>query len=161
MKILPKKEYFESLYKMPISAGILLFNDKRELLILKPTYREGYLIPGGGIEKNESPKEGLKREIREEIGLDLEIGEILCFNYYPNNEMDFDNAEIQLIFYGGVLSQNEINSIVLNPEEHHSFCFVPLDEALSLVNPYLSKTIASCMKALEREKTFYLEKGEM
>ncbi len=42
-----------------------------EILLVKNTYGYKYTLPGGGIKKTESPELGLKREVKEELGIDL------------------------------------------------------------------------------------------
>ena len=63
MKTLPKKR---------VASGALIFNEKEEFIIVEPSYKSDWEIPGGGIEKNESPQEALIREIKEELGVDLD-----------------------------------------------------------------------------------------
>ena len=41
-----RKAYHQSLPKKRISAGCLFFDRSRRLLIVKPTYKEGWEIPG-------------------------------------------------------------------------------------------------------------------
>jgi len=53
-------------YKRPSSRGIILKDDKILLLYIKK--HDDYSCPGGGLEKNETPREGLIREIKEETG---------------------------------------------------------------------------------------------
>jgi 8-oxo-dGTP pyrophosphatase MutT (NUDIX family) len=65
------------------AAGGIIFNEKGQLLIVKPTYHNrGWLIPGGVIEENESPSLACIREIKEEIGLDLIPDRLLCLEYH-------------------------------------------------------------------------------
>ena len=40
------------------------------------TIRDYYVIPGGKIEKNESHEEALRREIKEELGIEIEIKDL-------------------------------------------------------------------------------------
>ena len=64
-------------------AYAIIFNEKKQIAIVEtPT---GFFLPGGGIEKGESPEQALKREIQEEIGMKTKIisklGEAAQFLY--------------------------------------------------------------------------------
>ena len=50
-------------YKKVMAAAALIQNDLGALLIVKPNYRDGWLLPGGMVELNESPKRACQREI--------------------------------------------------------------------------------------------------
>jgi mutator protein MutT len=60
--------------RFTVTAGALIFNDAGEVLLLKHRFRagSGWGLPGGFLEAGEQPLEALKRELREEIGLELE-----------------------------------------------------------------------------------------
>lgn len=60
-------------------------------------------FPGGKLEKNESPEEALKREIKEEFDADIEVGNYIgeCVHHYPEKD-------IKLIFYKAVLISENI-----------------------------------------------------
>ncbi len=61
------------------SQGVILLEDK--ILIAKHfnfiNNEEFWLLPGGSINENETPEEGIIREIKEETNLDIEIKEVL------------------------------------------------------------------------------------
>ena len=57
------KNYYQRFSKKRIGAGVLLFNENNELLIVKPIYKNYWSIPGGVIDKNETPKNGCIREM--------------------------------------------------------------------------------------------------
>ncbi|MBC1419656.1 (deoxy)nucleoside triphosphate pyrophosphohydrolase [Listeria fleischmannii] len=59
-------------------------------------------FPGGKIEVNELPEEALKREIMEEMNLELEIGEKVCTSTYT-----YDFGEVHLtVFYCKIIKGN-------------------------------------------------------
>lgn len=57
-------------------AGIVL-NENDEVLLVK-TYNAGWVFPGGQVEVGENVIDGVKREIMEEAGVDIEVGELFC-----------------------------------------------------------------------------------
>jgi ADP-ribose pyrophosphatase YjhB (NUDIX family) len=68
--------------RIPASAGALVWDREGRLLILKPTYKSGWTIPGGIVEADgETPWEACRRETREECGLELRHGELVCVDF--------------------------------------------------------------------------------
>jgi 8-oxo-dGTP diphosphatase len=68
------------------AVGVVL-NVQGELLLVKHVFHPGspWGLPGGWIERNEGPCEGLKREIREETGLDVTVVEPLLIERGKEN----------------------------------------------------------------------------
>lgn len=60
--------------KFTASAAAIVHNEKGEVLLLKHVLRpaSGWGIPGGFLERNEQPENAIKRELKEETGLDIE-----------------------------------------------------------------------------------------
>jgi len=60
--------------RFTVTAGAVIFNDKREVLLLKHRFRagSGWGLPGGFMEQGEQPIDTLRRELREEIGLEVD-----------------------------------------------------------------------------------------
>ena len=65
--------------RFTVTAGAVIFNDKGEVLLLKHRFRagSGWGLPGGFMEKGEQPIDALRRELREEI--DLEVQDVEVF----------------------------------------------------------------------------------
>ena len=64
------------------TCGIYLTNNKI-LLVNHALYgRDFWAPPGGGIEFGETAAEGLKREFKEEAGLQVEVGEMIFINEF-------------------------------------------------------------------------------
>ena len=113
--------YYKNLPRKYTAAGVLLLNKENKILLVSPTYKDRWEIPGGLIEENESLKAAAEREIKEELGLELNISELLCVDYVADYQGKGDN--LQFIFYGGVLSAEQINSIKLPATELSEFRF--------------------------------------
>jgi len=66
--------------RFTVTAGAVIFNDKGEVLLLKHRFRagSGWGLPGGFMEKGEQPIDALRRELREEIGLEVDDVEVLA-----------------------------------------------------------------------------------
>jgi 8-oxo-dGTP diphosphatase len=64
--------------RFTVTAGAVIFNEQGQVLLLKHRFRlgSGWGLPGGFLEKGEQPVDALRRELREEIGLEVEDVEI-------------------------------------------------------------------------------------
>ena len=64
--------------RFTVTAGAVVTNDEGRVLLLEHRFRAGagWGIPGGFLEKGEQPEEALRRELREEVGLEIERAEI-------------------------------------------------------------------------------------
>ena len=66
-----------------VGCGAVILNEKNQILLLKRSKNAknqvGYwTIPGGEIDRNETLENCVKREVKEEIGVDLHIIDTLC-----------------------------------------------------------------------------------
>jgi len=57
------------------SAGsiVLVEGDDDQVLLIRHSYRTNWGLPGGLLARRESPQEAARREVREEIGLEVEL----------------------------------------------------------------------------------------
>lgn len=64
--------------RFTVTAGAIIFNDAKEVLLLKHRFRagSGWGIPGGFLEAGEHPEQAVRRELREEVGLEIDHVEI-------------------------------------------------------------------------------------
>jgi ADP-ribose pyrophosphatase YjhB (NUDIX family) len=64
-------KYFLLSRGLTMGVRCAVFNDKEEVLLVKHTYIEGWHLPGGGIDIDESAEEAVFREVREETSIML------------------------------------------------------------------------------------------
>lgn len=150
-----RKAYQQSLPKKRISAGCLFFDKAQRLLIVKPTYKEGWEIPGGTVNANESPLSAGVREVAEELGLERRPLRLLSVDF--TDETKQRTESLSFIFDGGVLSDEEIAVIRLPEKELSEYRLLPPDEALTLLNRRLARRVRRCLAARDAGTTLYLE----
>ena len=73
--------FLESLPAVYVGVGALITDAAGRVLIVKPTYKPGWEIPGGAMDPDEYPRETLRRELDEEIGFPLEPGLLLSVDF--------------------------------------------------------------------------------
>ena len=66
--------------RFTVTAGAIVFNDSGQVLLLKHRFRagSGWGLPGGFLEAGEQPLEALRRELREEIGMEIKDVEVFA-----------------------------------------------------------------------------------
>ena len=71
--------------RFTVTAGAMVFDDQGRILLLEHVFRpdSGWGIPGGFLGKGEQPEAALRRELREEIGLEVEQVELLFARTLP------------------------------------------------------------------------------
>jgi ADP-ribose pyrophosphatase YjhB (NUDIX family) len=142
-----------------VGAGAVVRDVDRRILLVKPTYREDWSVPGGVIEEGEAPLVGCRREVREELGLDLPIGRLIAVDYTAPDARIGDS--LQFLFDGGVLGPAEIAHIRLPAGELSAFRFAPWPEARRLLGSgKLARRFPTCLRALDEGRTLYLHDGD-
>jgi 8-oxo-dGTP diphosphatase len=155
-------EYENKLPKKRMAVGVLFFNVSQELLILKPVYKEGWIVPGGVVEENESMRDAAIREVKEEINLDASSLALLAIDYLSPATSNYKNKSenIQFIFDGGTLSREQIKSMRLAEDEIGEFKFIKNSELSSYLRKNLLKRLPACLEAKRSKAVLYLENGE-
>lgn len=147
--------YYESLPKKRMGAGCLFFNERQEVLLVKPNYKPVWEIPGGVVEQNESPKQCCQREVFEEIGLNREIGPLLVIDY--NSKCEAKTESLMFVFDGGTLSESEISAIQLQDDELSEFAFFEQDALPKAMTNTLKERILSAWQQRSKNQAIYLE----
>ncbi|MFM6928018.1 MAG: NUDIX domain-containing protein [Bdellovibrio sp.] len=152
-------DYYASLPRKRIGSGVLLFY-KTQLLIVQPAYSSGWLLPGGTVEAEESPLEGLVREIQEGLGITITPTQILAVDYVHN--IDVKGEYISFLFAAQNLTERQAQKIRLASTDFKEFRFVDVDVALELLTPSVARRVTSTLQAVsEGQNLSYLENGHI
>jgi ADP-ribose pyrophosphatase YjhB (NUDIX family) len=85
------------------------------VLLCELTYKSEWDLPGGVVEPMESPATGLARELREELGTDMGVGELLTVNWLPAWR-GWDDACL-FVFDGATMPADATATMTLQPAE--------------------------------------------
>lgn len=149
------EEYQKMLPKKQVGTAVVFLNTNGELLIVKPNYRDGWLVPGGSADDEESPLHCAIRETKEEIGLTMEDLQLVGVYYAPKKGIHSDS--LKFIFYGGVLTENQLSQIKLQTEELEAYIFTSPEEAMLVLSSSLQKSIPTCLEAIKNKTVAYIE----
>lgn len=141
--------------RIPASVGALIFDEAGRLLILKPTYKRGWTIPGGQVEATgETPWEACRRETREESGLEIDSGRLVCVDFLRPRESRAGG--VRLLFDCGVIDAEHLDRVEVQAEEISEYRFATMTEALELLSGPLRRRVRASAGA---KRCVYLEDG--
>jgi len=108
-------------------------------------------------EGNEPPLETVRRELKEELGLDLDGGRLLCVDWVsPHGPWD---DLLAFIFDGGVPTAEQIFNLRLADDELRAFEFCTDAQLEQRLRPYVARRVASALESLSTRSVQYLQDG--
>jgi 8-oxo-dGTP pyrophosphatase MutT (NUDIX family) len=158
VKLLPYAEYARSLNRKRTAAGVLFRDAAGRVLLVETSYKPEWEIPGGAVEADEAPWTTAVREIREELGLERPLGQLLVVDHVSAQGVMPEG--LAFIWDGGVLSDADLNEITLKDPEIVSLDFCGINEVIGRVKPVLAGRLAAALRALEHNGVVYCENGQ-
>jgi 8-oxo-dGTP diphosphatase len=140
-----------------VATDVIIRDQDNRLLLVNPTYKPDWDLPGGMAEANEAPIDAARRELREELGLVVEIGALLCLDWIPPHG-PWDDTVV-FVFDGGTLPADAIAALEVRDDELSAFRFCPHDEAAQLLRPYVWQRAATALAARRAGGARYLHCG--
>ncbi|MER7246020.1 NUDIX hydrolase [Kribbella sp. NPDC000426] len=151
-------EYAAGLARKRVVAGVVFRAGDGRVLLVEPSYKVNWEIPGGAVEADESPWDGAARELREELGWERGIGRLLVVDHVHTYEGRPE--AIVFVFDGGVLSDAEVGELTFPDGEIVSAGFYDPAETRSLVKPLLADRVEVALTAAKDGSVWYCENGK-
>ncbi|MFE2578795.1 NUDIX domain-containing protein [Streptomyces sp. NPDC059378] len=140
-----------------VAADVLLRDPDGRVLLVNPTYKPGWDLPGGMAEANEPPEDAVRRELIEELGLHVNLLGLLVVDWVaPHGPWD---DQIAFIFDGGTLNQEQAHRLRPRDEELSEATFVTATDAAGRLQDRMRRRFEHALKALEAGRPLYLRDG--
>jgi RimJ/RimL family protein N-acetyltransferase/8-oxo-dGTP pyrophosphatase MutT (NUDIX family) len=137
------------------AIGQMLIRDEQgRVLLCQLTYKRDWDLPGGVVEVGESPRVAVGREVREELGLDIDAGALLLTDWLPPWG-GWDDA-VCLVFDGGTHDPAILDDLVRQEREIRSAAFCDLAQVRERCADFTARRIEA---ALASQGGAYTESG--
>src|SRR5215471_4747688 len=138
-----------------VAAKVVIRDDGGRILLVDPTYKPDWDLPGGMAEANESPLEAARREIREELGLETAVGALLVVDWAsPHGPWD---DTLVFLFNGGVLNPEQVAGLQPIDAELAAARFFTEREAAARLRPHVWRRVQVALGALAGGHVHYLQ----
>jgi 8-oxo-dGTP pyrophosphatase MutT (NUDIX family) len=145
--------WFAQLPTAVLAAAALFTDSAGRVLLVKPSYRDHWSLAGGILEHGEPPHIGCRREVSEEIGLDIEPGPLLVIGWMAPDGVR-TRPVVHFVFDGGVLADG--TSIRLQESELDDYRFVEAADTDRYLPPFISARVAAALRGRSAGATVYL-----
>jgi nucleoside triphosphatase len=138
----PRQRYPEA------TVGALVVEPSGKILLVRSfKWGDKYSVPGGHIELGERAEDAIKREVKEEVGLDVKVGELLIVQQaiYP---ADFYRKD-HYVFLDYVCHTKDTD-VILDSRELQAYAWVDPKQALGFeLEPYTRRFIEKYVETKE------------
>ena len=132
--------------KRAISQMLIRDVDGR-VLLCQLTYKRDWDLPGGVVEVGESPRLAVQREVDEELGLEVEPGDLLLTDWLPAWG-GWDDA-VCLVFDGGTLPATALDAVVKQEREIRDVRFCTLDDVDDLAADFTARRVRAAVNGMQ------------
>jgi 8-oxo-dGTP pyrophosphatase MutT (NUDIX family) len=141
--------------KKRMGAGAVIRDERGRVLLVEPRYKRTWEVPGGSVEADESPRAACARELREELGLTIAIGRLLCLEWQGSEP---ERSESLMFLYDGGV-HTDPSDIALADDELASYRFVEAEQLEVYLIERLARRVRAALGALAEEVFVELENG--
>lgn len=125
----------------PATARGLITDTNGRWLIVRPIRDQHWHLPGGQIEQNEPPSAACRRELREELGIDLIPGPLFVLGWNPPRQQA-SRARFTFVFHMGRHDPHSLAATIrLRRAELAEWCWSTPHEARSRLHPDMAERL--------------------
>jgi DNA-binding transcriptional MerR regulator/ADP-ribose pyrophosphatase YjhB (NUDIX family) len=149
--------YLAGLPKKRTAAGALFSDGRGRTLLVEPTYRTSWLLPGAVVGADESPFSATARAVHHELGLSIEPGRLLVVDWVPPSSTRIEG--LLFVYDGATLPPERSAAITLPAAELRSWAWCADDELDDRLPAHMLRRIRAALRARAEGTTLYLENG--
>lgn len=158
--VVPVEQYVAGLNRKRTVAGVLFRDAQDKVLLLQPSYKPNWEIPGGAGEADESPWATATREVAEELGItDRPLGALLVVDYV--RPQDGRDEGVVFVFDGGLVDETDLVGLSFTDGEILAAELCTEQQVRAVAKPLLADRIASALHAVRTGRTVLCEQGRL
>lgn len=115
------------------SAGVVIEDHDGRLLVVKAHYKHYWSLPGGMVDAGESPLRAALREVKEEVGFDLDVQYLQFSSVAYRHGEKFDSYQFTFRYTSPVDSTTEF---LLQKNEIEAFAWVTKEQVIRAEEAY-------------------------
>lgn len=137
------------------SAGAIIADEHGDVLMVNPMYTAYWNLPGGHVEPGESPSAACAREVRAELGLDVEMGDLLVVAWVDS---DGWMPRVYYIFDAGEVTAEQRRAITLREDGAGQYRFASPERIdASLIPPFVKPMWEAALTARKNKRLVCIE----
>ncbi|MCT2592976.1 NUDIX hydrolase [Streptomyces sp. N2-109] len=135
-----------------VGAVVLVRDPAGAVLMVKPRYKRGWILPGGGAHEGEPITHAAARELCEETGLVLPLTHLIALDQVPASEDGTSAEGINVVIDGGILTAAQAADVTVPTAAAHELAataWVPLQHLAAHTEPYQERRIRAAVHATD------------
>jgi 8-oxo-dGTP pyrophosphatase MutT (NUDIX family) len=140
-----------------MASGAVIRNLAGAVLVVEPSYKSLWELPGGVVEIGESPLAAVVREVREELAIELDAEVLTLISLDYLNETDERTEALQFLFAAPVLNEMQIRNIKLRRDELRGYAFLWPEDAARRLGPVVGPRLLRAIHAIRSQSVVYWE----
>ncbi|MFI7658064.1 NUDIX domain-containing protein [Micromonospora parva] len=150
--------WYANLASFYAAAAAFITDPAGNVLLVKPTYRDHWAFPGGYVDEGEYPHDACAREIREELGISVVVGDLLVVDWAPPAGQR-PRAIVSFTFDCGSIAN--LDGLVLPGQELETAAFFSPREAEQRLPDNVATRVRAAMSANDLHAALYLAGGSV